>query len=195
MTEANGAKAPRLKPGSRAVAERYARAPLLVALDKNAELDRIEREVVSVAALLQREDRLASALRSPRIPMAKRVAILEDVLASAKLAPETTNLLRLLVKNERMPLFGLVIESFRRLVLDHKRIQPGEVTSAHPLTKEQQKRLAGNLGEVLGKTMELEYRTDPEIVGGLVVRIENRIFDASVVTALRKFKEKALSSL
>jgi F0F1-type ATP synthase delta subunit len=43
--------------------------------------------------------------------------------------------------------------------------------------------------------MELTYRTDPEILGGVVVRVGNRIFDASVVTQLRRFKEKALSRL
>jgi len=185
----------RARPGTRVVAERYARALLEVALDKKTDLDRIGKELEGFQGLLERESRLETALAAPTIPTAKRVAILEAVLASAKIASETLNLLRLLAKNERVPLVGFVAESFRRLVLEHKQIQPGEVVSAHPLSSDQKKRLAGQLGQALGKTMELSYRTDPEILGGVVVRVGNRVFDASVTTQLRRFKEEALSRL
>jgi F-type H+-transporting ATPase subunit delta len=189
------AKRARAKPGIRAVAERYARALLGVALDKKADLDRVGKELESFQALLEREGALESALAAPTIPGAKRVAILEAVLASAKVSPETLNLLRLLAKNERVAIVPLVAESFHGLVLEHRQIQPGEVLSAHPLSGDQKKRLSGQLGQALGKTMELTYRTDPEILGGVVVRVGNRIFDASVTTQLRRFKEKALTRL
>jgi F-type H+-transporting ATPase subunit delta len=196
LTErAEKAKRARAKPGTRAVAERYARALLEVALDKKADLDRIGKELEGFQALLERESELETALASPTIPAAKRVVLLEAVLDSAEASPETLNLLRLLAKNERILLVGLVAESFHRLVLEHRQIQPGEIVSAHPLSGDQKKRLAGQLGQALGKTMELTYRTDPEILGGVVVRVGNRIFDASVVTQLRRFKEKALSRL
>ena len=188
-------RAHRAKPGTRAVAERYARALLEVALDKKADLDRIDKELAGFQALLERESALDAALAAPTIPAAKRVEILEAVLATAKVSPETLNLLRLLAKNERVPIVPFVAESYRRLVLDHRQIQPGEVVSAQPLSGDQKKRLAGQLGLALGKTMELTYRTDPEILGGVVVRVGNRMFDASVTTELRRFKEQALSRL
>jgi F-type H+-transporting ATPase subunit delta len=187
--------APRAKPGTRVVAERYAKALLEVALDKKASLERIGKELDGFQALLERESSLRAALQAPTIPGAKRVGILDSVLASAKVAPETQNLLRVLARNERVPLVPFVAESFRRLVLEHEGIQPAEVVSAHPLSSDQKKRLAGQLGQALGKTMELSYRTVPEILGGVVVRVGNRVFDASVTTQLRRFKEKALSRL
>jgi F-type H+-transporting ATPase subunit delta len=177
------------------LAERYGRALLGVALDKKSDLDRIAKELEDFQALLEREGRLQAALGAPTVPVAKRIEILESVLAKANLEPETLNLLRLLAKNERVPLVSFVAESFRRLVLEHKQIQPGEVVSAHPLSSDQKARLAGQLGQALGKKMELSYRTDPEILGGVVVRVGNRVFDASVETQLRRFKEKALSGL
>jgi F-type H+-transporting ATPase subunit delta len=200
LTAANGEResaprAHRAKPGSRVVAERYARALLEVALDKETDLDRIAKELEGFQALLERESPLQAALGAPTIPVAKRVEILEAVLAKSTVAPETLNLLRLLAKNERVPLVPFVAESFRRLVLEHKQIQPGEVVSAHPLSSDQKRRLAGQLGQALGKKMELSYRTDPEILGGVVVRVGNRVFDASVTTQLRRFKEEALSRL
>ena len=188
-------RAYRARPGTRAVAERYARALVEVALDKKADLDRIGEDLEGFQALLERESTLEAVLNRPTLPTAKRVAILEAVLATAKVSPETLNLLRLLAKNERVPIVPFVTESFRRLVLEHRQIQPGDVLSAHPLSGDQKKRLAGQLGQALGKTMEPTYRTDPEILGGVVVRVGNRVFDASVTTQLRRFKEKALSRL
>jgi len=81
------------------------------------------------------------------------------------------------------------------LLLEHKRIQPGEVTSAYALNDQQQKRLSDGLGEALGKTMELTFSNDPTLVGGLLVRVGNRVYDASVIKQLERVKEKALSSV
>ena len=94
-----------------------------------------------------------------------------------------------------MSSFGLVVDQYRKLLLEYKLIQPGEVTSAHPLNDNQQERLAESLGEALGKKMELSFTNDNELVGGLVVRVGNRVFDASVVRQLERIKEKALSNL
>jgi F-type H+-transporting ATPase subunit delta len=180
--------------GSRIVAERYARATLAVALDKKVDLDRLAREIAGLAALLERETKLASVLASPAIPEEKRIAVVDEVLGKPEPTGETRRLVHVLVRNERIALLGELAAAFRRLVLEHKQIQPGEVVSAHALTDGQRARLAERLGKALGKTMELSYRTDPGIVGGLVVRVGNRVFDASVRTQLERFKEKALAS-
>lgn len=181
--------------GAFIIAERYARALLDVVLDKKLDPDMIGGELTEFAALLEEQPKLADALSTPAIASETRVAVLDKVVSGQKLNPATTNLLRLLTARERMSGLGLVVEQYRKLLLEHKRIQPGEVTSAHPLNEKQQKRLAESLGESLGKTMELTFRNDAELVGGLVVRVGNRVFDASVIRQLARIKEKALSSL
>lgn len=184
--------------GSFVIAKRYAQALLEVALDKNdknADPDTIERELSEIGALLESHPALANALSTPAIAAETRVAVLKEVISGQSLADATVNLLRLLTLRERMPVFGLIVEHYRKLLLEHKRIQPGEVKSAHPLNGRQQKRLSDGLGEALGKTMELTFSNDPKLVGGLVVRVGNRIYDASVIRQLERVKEKALSSL
>lgn len=180
--------------GARMVAERYARAFFAVVLDRKGDLDRAGREVSGLAGLFEREPKLLDVLSSPAVPSEKRVSVVERLLASAKASEETVNLARLLTTNERIGLTADVSAAFQRLVLEHRKIEPGEVTSAQPLTEAQRRRLAESLGRALGKTMELSYRTDAELVGGVVVRVGNRIFDASVTTQLRKFREKALAA-
>lgn len=181
--------------GSFILAERYARALLDVVLDKKVDPDVIEGELKEFAALLEAQPKLAHALSTPAIPSETRVKVLSEVVSGQKLNPATTNLLTLLTARERMSDFGLVVEQYRKMLLEHKQIQPGGVTSAHPLNDEQQKRLAKSMGDALGKTMELTFATDTELVGGLVVRVGNRVFDASVIRQLERIKEKALSSL
>lgn len=180
--------------GSYVVAERYARALLDVVLDQKRDPDRVAGELADFAELLDAHPRLADALSTPAVAAEHRVAVLNEVLSGQDLDPATANLLRLLTERERMPAIRLVVDQYRQLLLEHKQIQPGEVTAAHPLTAQQQERLAEGLGKALGKTMELSFANDPELVGGLVVRVGNRIFDASVVTQLQRFKEKALST-
>ena len=167
--------------GSFVIAHRYAQALLGVALDEtdnDADPDTIERELSDIDALLESHPALAEALSTPAIAAETRVAVLNDVISGQGLADATVNLLRLLTSRERMPVFG----------------QPGKVTSAHPLNEQQRKRLSDGLGEALGKTMELTFSNDPTLVGGLVVRVANRVYDASVIRQLERVKEKALSS-
>ena len=181
--------------GSVVVAERYARALLDVVLEKKLDPAKIGAELDEVAEFLSKEEKLAEVLASPTLASDKRVAILDQLLENQSFDGCTVNTLRLLAARERMPLLPLVARQYGRLVLDHQGIQSGQVVSAGTLTSDQQERLAKSLGSALGKTMELTYDTDPALVGGLVVRIGNRVYDASVVAQLKRFKEKALSSL
>ena len=187
------------RAGSFVIAQRYAQALLGVALDsehaKNADPDTIAKELADLAALLESNPALADALSTPAIAAETRVAVLDEVISGQSLTDATVNLLRLLTERERMSVFGLIVERYQKLLLEHKRIQPGEVTSAYPLNDQQQKRLSDGLGEALGKTMELTFSNDPTLVGGLVVRVGNRVYDASVINQLERVKEKALSSV
>lgn len=180
--------------GSVAIAQRYALALLDVALDKKTELRKIAGELAEFDALLKEQTSLAQVLSSPAIPSEKRVAVLQQVLSKAGFDRATANVLRLLTEKERMSLLELVSSQFERLVNEHEKVEIGRVVSAHELTEKQRERLAQRLGEAAGKTMELSYSTDPTLLGGLIVRIDNRVYDASVVKQLERFKEKARSS-
>lgn len=181
--------------GSRALARRYANALISVAIDKKAPLDKIASELQEFSDLLQKQERLAEVLETPTIPAAKRVEVLKAVLAGQSVTELAMNTLRLLTEKDRIGTLRDVSAQYRRLLMEHEKVESGEVVSAHPLSTEQQGKLAEQLGQALGKTMQLSYRTDPELVGGLVVRIGNRVYDASVSSELRRFKEKTLAGL
>ncbi len=180
--------------GARIVAQRYARALLDVVVGKKVDPERVGRELEAFDELLGAQATLRNVLSLPTIAAKKRVTVLEQVVAGQGFEASTVNLLRLLTERERMRLLGLIREEYQKLLLEHQRIQPGEVTSSEPLAEEQRRRLSEQLGKALGKTMVLDYEEDPKLVGGIVVRVRNRVYDASVSAQLRRFKEKALSS-
>jgi len=181
--------------GSTILAERYARACLSVAIDKNADAAALGAEIDGVAQLLADHPALAEVLASPTIPADKRSAVLDDVVSGQNLSAAAVNLLKLLVTRERMGILGQVGQQYQRLLLEHQKVQHGDVTSARALSEAQKAKLSESLGGALGKTMVLNYQTDASLVGGIVVRIDNRVFDASVVMQLQRLREKTLSSL
>ena len=104
------------------------------------------------------------------------------------------NLLRVMAAKERMPVLPMVRAAYRRQVDEHEKVEKAEVVTSYALSKKEEKALIGRLSEITGKTVRAEFRTDPELVGGLIIRIGNLIYDSSVTTQLARFKERLLST-
>jgi F-type H+-transporting ATPase subunit delta len=162
------------------VASRYASALLRVVLEKKEDPERIDRELGEMGALLEEHAGLSQALASPAVVSSRRVAIVDGLLARSKLSRTISNLLRVMAAKKRMAILGLVQEAYRRHLDEHQKVETAEVVTSHALST--------------GKTVRAEFRTDPELVGGLIVRIGNRIYDASVTAQLARVKERLLST-
>ena len=91
-------------------------------------------------------------------------------------------------------MLGLVREAYRRQLDEHQKIEKAEVITSHALSKAEEEALIGKLGQLTGKTVRAEFRTDSNLMGGLIVRIGNRIYDATVTAQLARFKERLLST-
>lgn len=180
--------------GTRAVAGRYGRALLQVALEQKADLQRIARELAELGALIEGHADLDRILASPAVAPARKVGLVEKLLEGAGVSRPTGNLLRVMAAKDRIPLLRLVEEAYREALDEHEQVETAEVSTAHPLTEAQQEKLASELAALSGKRIRLNFTTDPALLGGLVVRIGNRIYDASIVTQLRQFKQRVLST-
>ena len=74
-------------------------------------------------------------------------------------------------------------------MLDHQKIVRGEVTTAVPLAPDKMRALEQSLGQATGRTVMLEARVDPSIIGGVVTRLGSTVYDGSVTTQLQKLKQ------
>jgi F-type H+-transporting ATPase subunit delta len=98
------------------------------------------------------------------------------------------NFLTLLIENHRMPVLFRIRQQYERLWEEENRTLPVEITSAIELDPDTTESLGNAIGERAGRTVKLAAHVDPEIIGGIVVRVGNSILDASIRTRLEQLR-------
>ncbi len=135
---------------------------------------------------------LESFLLSPKVPLARRQAVLDELFAQAH--PRFLAFLQLVVRKGRAGLLAEMAEDFRlRVEASQGRIH-GLLESAVDVDEDLRGELADSISKTFGKTVQLETRTRPELLGGFRVRAAGRLLDASLRTrleALRKHMKAA----
>lgn len=170
------------------VAERYARALFLIAERRGRVLAALE-ELRRVSALVHAHPRAGPYFRSPLVPLPRRRATLRAALASSRFRP-AASLVDLLLRKKRLALLPAVVAELEQQVRRWQGRQAAEAVSAVPLTAGELKRLHARLEQVTGLTIELAARVEPELVGGLYVRIGDRVIDHSVKGLLSSLQER-----
>ncbi len=100
------------------------------------------------------------------------------------------NLLKLLESKGRLPLLSQIAEFFQTLLDDHNGIAHAQVLTAVAMTEDEQRTLATRLSELTGKQVLVEAHEAPEILGGMVARIGDRLIDGSAKTKLLALKRE-----
>jgi len=83
-----------------------------------------------------------------------------------------------------------LLASYRDRLLDHKNVVRAEVTSAAPLASDKVKAIESGLAQMTGRTVVLETKVDPAIIGGVIARIGSTVYDGSVTRQLERMREK-----
>ncbi len=156
----------------------YAKGFLEVARAEGV-LEAVEGELYSIAEALDNAPDLRSALTDPQLPVDKKTAIVEDLLAG-KASSLTVSLVRLLVEQGR----AAELPSIARALVDNAASSRdhavAEIRSAVPLGEETVERLAAALGKATGKRLEVKVIVDESVVGGIVARVGDTVIDGSI---------------
>ena len=175
---------------NKTAAMRYARALLDVAIKERADLDQIERDLASVAALFTQYPALAHALLNPVVPVPRKRAAVAELLAAGPVTPMVAKLVTLLTDRDRLVLIPDLLAGYRDRLLDHRNIVRAEVTTTASLPPERAKAIEASLSRSTGRTISLTTRVDPAIIGGVVTRIGSTVYDGSVARQLEKIRER-----
>jgi F-type H+-transporting ATPase subunit delta len=144
------------------------------------------REQLARAIALVTEDDAKRALTNPRLSRTERtqglVSLLKDV------SPEARNLVRLMVEHGRLDLLPEVLAEYDRLADRASGVVRAEVVSAVPLDRGFEEKVTQELAGKLGGKVETVVKQDPEILGGLLIRIGDRVIDTSVRTRLQQLQ-------
>ncbi|XP_004620391.1 ATP synthase subunit O, mitochondrial [Sorex araneus] len=168
---------------------RYATA-LYSAASKQNKLDQVEKELLRVAQLLK-EPKLAASILNPHVKRAIKVKSIGDLTAREKLSPITTNLINLLAENGRLNNTPGIISAFSTMMSVHRGEVPCTVTTASALPEATLSELKTVLQSFLSKNqvLKLEVKTDPSIMGGMIVRIGEKYVDMSARTKIQKLSK------
>lgn len=174
------------------LARRYAKALLEIGVRQQT-YDALGRELDRTADVFAKSPELRTALENPVFPLDKRRLVLDELARRLALSKTVRNFVMLLLEKGRIAALPDIARAHHALVDEHAGRVRATVTSARPLDPKLEARLKSALEKQSGKTVLLEKREDPSIVGGLVTQLGDLVYDGSVRTQLQQMREKLLS--
>ena len=167
------------------LAQVYARALFEAARDQG-KLDELREQLAQFAVALDENHELAVFFFSPYFSTAEKQEALGRVLDGAE--EILLHFLALLIEKHRMPVIFRIRHEYERLWDEENRTLPVEITSAVELDRATTESLGKAIGERAGRKVTLAARVDPDILGGIVVRVGNSILDASIRNRLEQLR-------
>nr|WP_199860420.1 F0F1 ATP synthase subunit delta [Sphingomonas sp. CFBP 8760] len=162
---------------------RYAVALFDLARDAKT-IDAVEASLTAVRDALGQSDDLRRLTTSPLVGRGVAVKTVLAVADQIGVDPTTRSFLGVLAENRRLSQLPAIIRAFRTLASRHRGEIAAEVVSAHPLTDDQVAQLKQQLRQRVGREVSVDLSVDPQLLGGLVVRIGSQMIDSSIRTRL-----------
>ena len=172
-----------------AIARRYAEALADVAIAHN-QVEQMDAEVGAFAQLLRDSRELYDVFASPVVSMEQKRSVLDAVVERTGPSAMIANLLRTMLSHYRLHDLAEVHAQFRRAINRRRGIALAEVTTAAPASQEAQDMLTLKLQELVGKKVQVQFKTDPALIGGAVTRLESVVYDGSIRTELQTVKQR-----
>lgn len=167
-------------------ARRYAEAAFEIGR-ADGTLDRWERDLARLGELIDNPDIRALA-EHPAVPFAAKERVLRKVLGDV--SPEAVNLLLLMIRRGRPGAVGPMIVHFGDLVRRERGVALAEVRTALPLAEAQRTDVIHRLRELTDQQVEINEVVDESLIGGITVRIGDRLYDASVRNRLQRLRAR-----
>ena len=169
------------------IAQVYARALFEVAKERDI-LDEVHDELGAFSDALNENRELAVFFFSPYFSSEEKKNGLERAVTGAD--PAFMNFLEALLERHRMPAIFRIRARFEQLWDEENKLLPVEVTSSVELDTEIVQSIGKRIGEQTGQKVELSSKVDPDILGGLVVRVGNFVLDASIRNRLNQLRKQ-----
>jgi F-type H+-transporting ATPase subunit delta len=177
---------------SGSIGRRYAKALLQIGIASKS-FDVLGRELDRAAETIASSPELKNALENPVFPTHKRRLVLEELARRLALSASVRNLLLLLLDKGRIAALPDIARAHRELVDEQAGRARAVVTSAAPLDATVESRLKGALEKQTGKTVILDKRIDPTLIGGVVAQVGDLLFDGSIKTQLEQMRQDLLA--
>lgn len=170
----------------------YADALFAVA-EAEGETGPVEDQLYAFAKLVERDAKVREALTDIALPAENKKGLVRDLLGERS-SPVAATLLGLIVELGRARELGRIVEAFVRVAAERRQRQVAEVRSAIPLDQARRAELAAALSRASGRAVEVKVVVDPSVVGGVVARLGDEVYDGTVRTRLREVRRRLVGA-
>lgn len=171
------------------VARRYARALFSLALEEGKH-EQTGSELEALNAAIESNAEVRAIATDPAASTERQRSLVDALAKNGTLAPSTVSFLRLLADRGRLAELPAISRAFRTMLDEQVGRVRATVTSAVPLEGEQLDRLRQSLAQATQKSIVLEAKTDPSIVGGVIAQVGARQYDGSIKTQLERLRDE-----
>ena len=175
-----------------AIGRRYAEAIFEIARENNT-IDRTLDDVQGIASMFSKRT-LAYLLKEPKVPAERKEKAIRQALAS-RVLPTSLNLALLVVQRQLVDAMPNIARELAQMVLDYKNQAVAEVTTAAPMDEQQLNRVRQALERNTGKTILMQTKVQPEILGGVIARVGDEVIDGSIRHRLAVLKQQLLTGV
>ena len=167
------------------LAGRYASALFDLARDQR-QIDAVGRSLDALSSALVDSKDFAELIASPLVSRDEAGKTFAALASQVALDPITANFLGVLARNGRKRELRSIIRAYRRLAADHRGETTAEIITAYPLKDDQVTALKAQLRARAGRDVNLDTSVDPDILGGIVVKLGSQMIDSSIRTKLNR---------
>lgn len=173
--------------GATGLAGRYA-AALFELAETEAALDRVAEDLSRLGAMIRESADLDRLIRSPVIARTDQDKAMAALMDRIEASPLTRRFVGVVGKNHRLAALPGIEAAFQARLAARRGEATAEVVSAQELTPAQVAALSESLKKAVGKAVTVEARVDPDLIGGLVVKVGSRMVDSSLRTKLSQMR-------
>jgi F-type H+-transporting ATPase subunit delta len=174
------------------IAKRYAKALFEIA-EETKKLEKITNDVVFIDSLIRSSRELQLFLKSPIIKEDKKREVLKEIFSDSRVDPVTLKFIMLLVEKKREDILHDIVKVYQQIYDEKMGIVSAEVVAAVEVGERLKKKIEQKILELTGaKKVKASYRVDPSIIGGIVIRVGDTVYDASIRRRIQLLREQLI---
>lgn len=170
---------------------RYARSLFLLAQEKNM-LDEIKKDIELILQWYEENEEIKILLEHPIVKASKKNELLNNIFKD-KINAYSLSLLQLIVKNKRENHLKSICKDFIEIYRKHKGIKAAVLTTAFELTRTHQTNIKKTIEKTFNSTIELNTKVDKELIGGMIIQVDDKQLDLSVARQIQQLRDQFLN--
>lgn len=176
------------------VASRYARAFADVVVDLKIDPNQARAELQSIVQMLEQSPDLRRVWDNPAIQHEQKIKVLDAVAQRAGFTGPARNLIAVIIEHRRINMLPQIATQFEAELNERLGFIDAVITSARELSAPERLALEQQVARMTGRTVRAQYATNPQVLGGAVVKVGSTIYDGSVRGQLRKIREQLVEA-